>query len=76
MPDRKSGLRFLQRSGLVSTYKNPEPRVEPQAFTVHSLELEAPLPLPNLLYHLDGDYAPPDRGQTLDWPHTQVEDDE
>lgn len=75
MFDKKSGLAFLQRSGLVPTHKNPEPRIEPKAFLVHSLELEPPLPLPDLVYHLDGDYSPPDRGQTLQWPHPDIEDE-
>jgi hypothetical protein len=74
MPDRKSGLAFLQRAGLVPTYLNPEPRIEPHAHKVHSLELEAPLPLPALLYHLDGDYSPPDRGQTEGWPHLEEQE--
>jgi hypothetical protein len=74
MPDRKSGLTFLQRSGLIPTHKNPEPRIEPRAIKVHSLELELPLPLPNLLYPEDGDYSPPDRGQTFDWPHPEEDE--
>lgn len=74
MFDKKSGLSFLQRSGLVKTHLNPEPRLEPAALKVHSLELKPPLALPELLYHYDGDYTPPDRGQTLQWPHAITDD--
>lgn len=75
MFDRKSGLSFLQRSGIIPTHKNPEPRIEPGALKVHSLPLEAPLPLPNLMYPFEGDLAPPDRGSTLNWPHLENEDE-
>jgi hypothetical protein len=71
----KSGLNFLQRCGLVRTYKNNEPQIEPGALKIHTEPLESPLPLPNLLYPLEGDYSPPDRGQTDLWPHLE-EDDE
>lgn len=70
MPDKKSGLTFLQRSGLVPTNVNPEPRLEPRALRVHSLTLQPPLPLPELLSHLDGDPSPPDRGVGDTWPHS------
>lgn len=73
MYDKKSGQMFLQRSGIIPTHKNPEPRIEPRALIVHSLPLEPPLPLPNLLYPEDGDYSPPDRGQTVAWPHPEEE---
>jgi hypothetical protein len=69
MYDKKSGLTFLQRSGLIPTHLNPEPRIEPKAFLVHSYPIEPPLPLPETVHNIDGDYAPPDRGQTLEWPH-------
>jgi hypothetical protein len=69
MPDTKRGLKFLQRAGLVQTYVNPASKIEPRALLIHNLELAAPLPLPALLYHLNGEYQAPDRGQTLEWPH-------
>lgn len=72
MYDKKSGLAFLQRTGLVPTYLNPEPRIEPRSWSIHSASLEAPLPLPNLLSHIDGDTSPPDRGQTYEWPHPEA----
>ena len=68
--DKKSGNNFLERIGVIPTFRNPEPRVEPGTFKAHNIELQAPLPLPALLKHLDGDPAPPDRGETQPWPHS------
>lgn len=69
MPDTKSGLTFLQRSGLIPTYLNPEPRIEPDSFLAHRIPLSPPLPLPMVSQHLDADESPPDRHETQPWPH-------
>jgi len=68
MPDSKSALGFLQRIGLNQVIARPAPRIAPDDAAVHSLELEAPLPLPELQKILDGD-PPPDRGVTEPWPY-------
>lgn len=68
--DTQRGRQYLERSGILPPWRNPVPRIEPDRFLIHT-EPEAkipPLPLPELLYHLNGD-PPPDRGQTLPWPH-------
>lgn len=67
------GLNFLERTGLIETYRNPEPRIEPRAHKVHSLPLAPPLPLPNLVLYREGVYSAPDRGVTLQWPHPESE---
>jgi hypothetical protein len=67
MPDTKSGNGFLQRIGMSRVYA-PAAEIEPVAHKAHQLELEAPLPLPELVEFLDGD-PPPDRGVTEHWPH-------
>lgn len=67
MYDRKSGLAFLQRSGIVPAHSNPEPRIAPNTHLVHSIPLTAPLPQPILRQALEGD-DPPDRYQAQPWP--------
>ena len=69
MPDTKSGVNFLERSGLLFAYRNPAPKISPLDFLVHSIPLEAPLPLPELQRGLEGSPAAPSRGQTKEWPH-------
>jgi len=72
MPDKKSGRTFLERSGIVKAYRNPEPRIEPRAMSVHNgLNLQPPLPLPGLQWPLDGELSPPDRHETVEWPHPE-----
>ena len=69
MPDTKSGVSFLERSGLLMAYRNPSPRFSPSELLVHSIPLQAPLPLPELQRGLEGSPAAPARGQTKNWPH-------
>lgn len=65
---------FLERAGIIPTYRNPGPRIEPRALLVHKAPLKAPLPIPSLQQPLNGN-PPPDRGQTREWPHpTEVEE--
>ena len=71
MPDKKSCMTFLERTGILPTYRNPEPRIEPGALKAHKIPLQAPLPLPGLQWPLDGEHNPPDRHQTVDWPHPE-----
>lgn len=59
---------FLERSGIVPTYRRPRPRMEPGALGIHDMELSPPLPLPPLQQHLNGE-PPPDRAKTLEWLH-------
>ena len=65
---------FLERAGIIPTYRNPGPRIEPDAALVHQAPLEPPLPLPSLQDHLNGS-PPPDRAQTYEWPHLEFEED-
>lgn len=73
-PHLMRATNFLERGGFIQTYRNPTPRISPRALGIHNRpEAEiAPLPLPELQYHLNGDPAP-DRGQTLEWPHPDTE---
>lgn len=70
MPNSKSGLNFLQRIGLNQVIARPAPRLAPDEHSVHDLELEAPLPLPEFQKPLDGD-PPPDRGVSEPWPYPE-----
>jgi hypothetical protein len=69
MPDTKSGLSFLERTGMLNAYRNPAPRVSPDDLLVHSIPLKTPFPLPELQRGLDGSPSAPARGQTNEWPH-------
>lgn len=57
---------FLERAGIIPTLRRPRPRIEPAANRVHSVPLKAPLPLPELQDHVNGE-PPPDRGNTTEW---------
>lgn len=69
-PDTLRGRHYLERAGIIPTYRNPGPRIEPRSHAIHTEPdaIVAPLPLPTLQGYLNGDPAP-DRGQTLEWPH-------
>jgi len=67
--DQMNGIPFLERIGLFPASRNPMPRIEPAALLAHTIPLEAPLPLYELQYHLDGEPEPPDRPVTQEWPH-------
>ena len=66
--DSKSGLTFLRRAGLVPTPASPTPAIEPGALLVHSIPLQAPLPLPAYQGPLLGQ-PEPDRGPAQHWPY-------
>lgn len=68
MYDRKSGLTFLARIGLVPEYGTPWPAICPGALPVHDRPLQKPLPLGELSREHDGFPEPPEGGQTLQWP--------
>jgi hypothetical protein len=68
MYDSKSGLTFLQRSGLIQAYVNPEPRLQPCNLLAHNLPLEAPLPPPDVV-QLVRESEAPDRYAARPWPH-------
>lgn len=74
MYSSKSGFNYLERRGFLPTWRNPEPRSQPDALLVHQTPLSAPLPLPALLGHLDGAPQPPDRGPTEAWPPSDEDD--
>jgi len=63
---------FLERIGLLGPEVNPGPRIQPGHFRIHEIPLKAPLPLPELQHHFSGEPAP-DQGQTLHWPHPDLE---
>lgn len=63
---------FLRRAGIKEQVVAPHPRTEPMAHRAHSIPLEAPLPLVPLQWPLEGE-PPPDRGQTREWPHPDLE---
>jgi len=64
---------FLERAGIVPTYRNPTPRIEPEALLVHGAPMQPPLPLPQLQQPLNGS-PPPDRAETREWPHPSDEE--
>ena len=64
---------FLRRVGIKEQIVPPLPRIQPGEHRAHSIPLEPPLPLPPLQWPLDGE-PPPDRGQTREWPHPNLED--
>lgn len=66
--DTKSGLGYLKRKGILSTYVGPLPTFAPKHLYIHSEYLESPLPLPEAQLYLEGNPAP-DREQTQQWPH-------
>lgn len=70
-----SARNFMERHGIIPASRRPKPRIEPAALRVHSLPLKPPLPLPDLLQHLNGE-PPPDRAVTREWPHTPVADED
>jgi len=61
-------LQFLQRARIIPIVCNPGPRMTMAQSRAHSIPLYAPLPVPQLQYHLSGEPAP-DRGRALNWPH-------
>jgi len=76
MWDKKSGRTFLQKMGLLRTSTYPRPTISPGRLLAHSIPLSPPLPEPDCIANPDG-YPPPDRVQSIVWPHEeQVTDDE
>lgn len=73
MYDTKSGLTFLQRSGLLPTHSNPEPRIQPCSLLVHTTPLEAPLPPPAAILEVREQGAP-DRYVSQQWPHETLDE--
>ena len=69
-----SARNFLERHGIIPARRHPKPRIEPDAFRVHQSPLKPPLPLPDLLQHLNGE-PPPDRAVTGQWPHSSSTDE-
>ena len=59
---------YLERKGIVATYRNPEARVQLGLTRPPILCLEPPLPLPGLTRRMQNGCPPPDHGQTLQWP--------
>lgn len=71
MPDTRGSRQFLERSGIVPTYRRPLPMFGPAQLTVHHLTLRPPLPLGEILDFINGE-PPPDRGVTQLWPPANV----
>jgi hypothetical protein len=59
---------YLERVGVLDAIRGPLPVIAPGDWRVHSIPLVPPLPPAELQGRLLGE-SPPDRGQTLDWPH-------
>jgi hypothetical protein len=66
---------FLERTEQMQAQRMPGPRIDPMKYRAHEIPLEVPLPNPEGLVFKHG-MPPPDRGQTLPWPHEQNPDDE
>lgn len=64
---------FLERAGLMQAQRMPGPRIDPLKYKAHEVPLEPPLPNADGVEHLTGS-PPPDRGQTLHWPHPSLEE--
>lgn len=64
----KSAKLYQERRGLRSTLRGPGPRILLDANKAHTLDLVAPLPLPDLLQAVQAT-QPPAAGLTQAWPH-------
>lgn len=71
--DTQGARAFLERNGLLTTYRNPSPRTAPDELLVHRERLSPPFPVPALQAYLEGS-PPPDRGQSLPWPYPDTPD--
>ena len=68
--DQQGGMAFLERSGLISTNRNPAPRISPMSLLVHSLPLKRPHPAPEFLEEQRPACAASE-GQTQPWPYSE-----
>lgn len=59
---------FLERAGLIDTYRRPSPRISPADLLIHVAPVVPPFPVPIQQRYLEG-IPPPDRGQTEPWPY-------
>jgi hypothetical protein len=68
--DLIDGRPFLRRIGIITPLFGPKPVLEPAELLVHKFPLVPPLPLPELMQHLDGE-PPPDKAgaQSTSWPY-------
>lgn len=66
------GNAYLERIGVITAYRNPEPRISPGALKAHRLPLYAPKPYYEWQEYLLGD-PKGDTGPTLDWPNPAEE---
>jgi hypothetical protein len=67
----KSGLKFLQRTGVMLTYSGPHPKLAPRTLSVHypdKIVLVKPYPQPQLQLHLGAGAFAPGGDQTQPWP--------
>ena len=63
----RSAKHFLERRGLVETYRKPMSTVSLNALRVRDYPLEPPLPLPSYQGYTQGN-PPPDRAKSAEWP--------
>jgi hypothetical protein len=70
-----SAKNFLERIGVLTALRNPEPRIQPAKIRPHDIPLQPPLPTSELQEPLLGE-TPPDRGKSLHWPHPDLEAEE
>jgi hypothetical protein len=66
--ENQGAMSYLERAGLLPTYRNPSPRIEPRALRVHSVPLARPHPAPEFQAFLRDD-GPPQGGVTREWPY-------
>jgi hypothetical protein len=65
--DRQGCRAFLERSGLIPTWRNPGPRLSPDAYRSHTTPLLPPYPEPVLELPFEG-CPQPDRDITQEFP--------
>jgi hypothetical protein len=66
-PTTRSAALFLERAGILPTLRHPVPAANPDLNPVHDYPVTPPLPLPALLWPVNG-IPSPDRGQSDIWP--------
>lgn len=67
MPDSRSARAFLERLGIIPTFRNYGSSVNPGQLLIHSDPLDRPFPEPVVQTYLNGS-PQPDRGTTQVWP--------
>jgi len=63
----KSPKRFLERRGIVPTYRRPMPTVNLNALRIRGYPLDPPFPSAEKIGYTQG-FPVPDRGKSTVWP--------